>query len=75
MLVVYTLCDCLIVLKGIHVFMPLYLLFHRDTGAPPKGFGAVLPRHHADHNKVHLETTHRADYKVPHPYTATTVSR
>ncbi|XP_002733410.1 cilia- and flagella-associated protein 95-like, partial [Saccoglossus kowalevskii] len=31
--------------------------------------GAVLPEHHPDHDKRHLETTHRVDYKPPFPYT------
>lgn len=31
--------------------------------------GAVLPEHHPDHDKLHLETTQRADYKPPFPYT------
>ncbi|XP_071964729.1 cilia- and flagella-associated protein 95-like [Antedon mediterranea] len=41
----------------------------RDTGCPKTGFGSVLPRHHAGHDKRHLETTNRADYKPPFPYT------
>ena len=39
-----------------------------------KGYGAVLPEHHPDHNKAHLETTHRSDYKPPFPYTPAEVS-
>ncbi|XP_066274683.1 cilia- and flagella-associated protein 95-like [Branchiostoma lanceolatum] len=46
-----------------------HLNLERDTGAPTTGFGAVLPRHHSDYGKRHLETTHRADYKAPYPYT------
>ncbi|XP_063968096.1 cilia- and flagella-associated protein 95-like [Lytechinus pictus] len=42
----------------------------RDTGKPKTGFGAVLPRHNPEHDKRHLETTNRADYKPPYPYTA-----
>ncbi|XP_072045951.1 cilia- and flagella-associated protein 95-like [Amphiura filiformis] len=41
----------------------------RDTGHPKRGFGAVLPRHHPEHDKQHMETTNRADYKPPFPYT------
>ncbi|XP_038057809.1 protein C9orf135-like [Patiria miniata] len=41
----------------------------RDTGHPKTGYGAVLPRHHPQHDKRHLETTNRADYKPPFPYT------
>ena len=37
--------------------------------APSSGFGAVLPRHNPEHDKLHLETTHRADYTPPYPYT------
>ncbi|XP_033103635.1 protein C9orf135-like [Anneissia japonica] len=46
----------------------------RDTGCPQRGFGSVLPRHHADHDKRHLETTNRADYKPPFPYSPAPVS-
>ncbi|XP_074643707.1 cilia- and flagella-associated protein 95-like [Tubulanus polymorphus] len=41
----------------------------RDTGAPKNGYGSVLPCHNPDHDKQHLETTHRADYIPPYPYT------
>lgn len=41
----------------------------RETGSPKKGYGAVLPRHHPEHNKCHFETTHGSDYKPPFPYT------
>lgn len=41
----------------------------RDTGAPDCGYGAVLPRHHPDHNKAHFETTHLADYRPPFGFT------
>nr|XP_002130464.1 protein C9orf135-like [Ciona intestinalis] len=37
--------------------------------APNSGFGSVLPRHHPDHDKLHLETTHRADFTAPYPFT------
>ncbi|CAK8672261.1 unnamed protein product [Clavelina lepadiformis] len=37
--------------------------------APARGFGAVLPRHHPDHDKLHLETTQRADFTAPYPFT------
>ncbi|XP_033737481.1 protein C9orf135-like [Pecten maximus] len=39
----------------------------RDVGYPKRGYGSVLPRHNPDYNKHHLETTHRADYKLPNP--------
>ncbi|CAH1774853.1 unnamed protein product [Owenia fusiformis] len=41
----------------------------RETGAPDTGFGSILPRHHAEHNKRHLQTTNKADFKPPFPYT------
>lgn len=41
----------------------------RYTGHPRTGFGAVLPQHNPEHDKYHLETTNRADYKPPFPYT------
>ncbi|XP_070555395.1 cilia- and flagella-associated protein 95-like [Ptychodera flava] len=43
----------------------------RDTGLPKSGYSAVLPRHYPEHDKQHLETTHRVDYKPPYPYTPT----
>ncbi|KAL5020941.1 hypothetical protein ScPMuIL_000096 [Solemya velum] len=39
----------------------------RDVGAPKRGYGSVLPRHHPDYNKHHLETTHIADFTPPNP--------
>ncbi|XP_013398605.1 protein C9orf135 [Lingula anatina] len=41
----------------------------RDTGHPQRGFGSVLPRHHPEYNKHHLETTYGADYFPPYTYT------
>lgn len=41
----------------------------RETGTPQKGYGAVLPMHGTEHNKYHLDTTHKSDYKSPYPYT------
>ena len=41
----------------------------RETGTPQSGYGAVLPRHHPDHNKCHFETTNKSDYKPPVPFT------
>ncbi|XP_077991181.1 cilia- and flagella-associated protein 95-like [Glandiceps talaboti] len=41
----------------------------RDTGLPKSGYSAVLPRHYPEHDKRHLETTNRVDYKPPYPYT------
>ena len=52
----------------------LLFFFHRDTGKPKTGFGAVLPRHNPEHDKRHLETTNRADFKPPYPYTPVPVS-
>ncbi|XP_046584545.1 LOW QUALITY PROTEIN: protein C9orf135-like [Haliotis rubra] len=40
----------------------------RDTGAPKEGFGSVLPLHDPDHNKMYMETTHKADFGAPYPY-------
>ena len=40
-------------------------LCFRETGAPKRGFGSVLPRHHPDYNKHYLESTHRSDYTPP----------
>lgn len=37
----------------------------RETGAPKRGFGSVLPRHHPDYNKHYLESTHRSDFTPP----------
>lgn len=37
----------------------------REIGAPSRGFGSVLPRHHKDYNKHYLESTHRSDYTPP----------
>ena len=48
---------------------------YRDTGHPKRGFGAVLPRHHPEHDKQHMETTNRADYKPPYPYVPVPVSK
>lgn len=42
--------------------------FKRDTGAPERGFGSVLPQHPPDHNKWYLDTTYEVDYKAPYPY-------
>nr|CAB3227249.1 uncharacterized protein C9orf135-like [Phallusia mammillata] len=39
------------------------------SSAPSRGFGSVLPRHHPDHDKLHLETTHKADFTAPYPFT------
>lgn len=52
---------------NIHTFAHANL--DRDTGKPQRGCGAVLPRHHPEYNKHHLETTHGADYVPPYPYT------
>ncbi|XP_044128790.1 protein C9orf135 homolog [Bufo gargarizans] len=41
----------------------------RPTGLPDSGFGAVLPHHSKDHNKMHLDTTYGVDYKTPFKYT------
>lgn len=41
----------------------------RDTGSPEKGYGAVLPGHHPEWNKVRFDTTHRVDYGAPFPFT------
>ncbi|XP_072170244.1 cilia- and flagella-associated protein 95-like [Diadema setosum] len=46
-----------------------HINLERDTGKPKTGFGSVLPRHNPEHDKRHLETTNRADYKPPYPYT------
>lgn len=43
---------------------------NRDTGAPEKGYEAILPGHHPEHNKRRLETTHEADYTPPYPIIA-----
>ncbi|XP_031571011.1 protein C9orf135-like [Actinia tenebrosa] len=40
----------------------------RDTGAPDRGFGSVLPRHNAEHGKRYLDTTYVVDYVAPYPY-------
>ncbi|KAK6179095.1 hypothetical protein SNE40_011530 [Patella caerulea] len=40
----------------------------RELGSPQSGYGSVLPRHHPDHNRYYLESTHAADYKPPYPY-------
>lgn len=42
---------------------------NRDTGTPDSGYWAVLPKHNPEHNKYHLDTTHKADFKAPYPYT------
>ncbi|KAJ7385750.1 hypothetical protein OS493_013783 [Desmophyllum pertusum] len=42
--------------------------FQRDTGAPERGFGSVLPRHPPDHGKRYLDTTYGVDYDSPYPY-------
>lgn len=42
--------------------------FKRDTGAPDRGFGSVLPRHPQNHGKRYLDTTYRVDYDSPYPY-------
>ncbi|XP_048763257.1 cilia- and flagella-associated protein 95-like [Ostrea edulis] len=39
----------------------------RDLGTPQRGFGSVLPRHNPEYNKMHLETTNKADYQPPDP--------
>ncbi|KAM4051145.1 cilia- and flagella-associated protein 95 [Anomaloglossus baeobatrachus] len=41
----------------------------RHTGLPDSGFGAVLPHHNKDHNKMHLITTYGIDYMAPFHYT------
>ncbi|XP_069820366.1 cilia- and flagella-associated protein 95 isoform X1 [Dendropsophus ebraccatus] len=41
----------------------------RQTGLPDSGFGAVLPHHSKDHNKMHLDTTYGVDYMTPLQYT------
>ncbi|EDO38748.1 predicted protein [Nematostella vectensis] len=42
--------------------------FNRDTGAPDRGFGSVLPRHPPNHDKRYLDTTYKVDYTSPHHY-------
>lgn len=42
--------------------------YKRDTGAPERGFGSVLPQHPPDHGKRYLDTTYRVDYESPYPY-------
>lgn len=41
----------------------------RDTGKPTSGHEAILPGHHPDHNKRHMETTYVASYGPPYPFT------
>ncbi|XP_038625858.1 protein C9orf135 homolog isoform X3 [Tachyglossus aculeatus] len=43
-------------------------VIERETGMPGTGFGAVLPRHPANHWKTASETTYRADYVPPYDY-------
>lgn len=38
---------------------------NRETGKPERGYGSVLPRHKLQHDKRHLDTTHRIDYQYP----------
>ncbi|XP_039273847.1 cilia- and flagella-associated protein 95-like [Styela clava] len=45
-----------------------HAIIDRELDAPSRGFGAVLPRHHPDYDKLHLETTHKADFTPPYPY-------
>jgi hypothetical protein len=40
---------------------------NRETGAPERGFGSVVPRHHPDHGKMRLDTTNKVDFKSPWP--------
>ncbi|KAM3940871.1 cilia- and flagella-associated protein 95 [Leptodactylus fuscus] len=40
----------------------------RQNGLPKSGFGAVLPMHSKDHNKMHLDTTYGVDYVAPFQY-------
>jgi len=40
----------------------------RNTGLPEQGFGSVLPRHPANHNKRYFNTTYGIDYKDIYPY-------
>ena len=42
---------------------------NRDTGKPERGYGSVLPRHKLQHDKRHLNTTHRADYQYHFDWT------
>ncbi|XP_056379036.1 cilia- and flagella-associated protein 95 isoform X4 [Hyla sarda] len=42
----------------------------RETGLPDSGFGAVLPHHSKDYNKMHLDTTYGVDYMAPLQYTS-----
>jgi hypothetical protein len=56
--------------------MTLLILHFRDLGTPQRGFGSVLPRHNPEYNKMHLETTHKADYQPPDPeYSPVPVSK
>jgi hypothetical protein len=43
----------------------------RDTEAPKRGYGSVLPRHRDDHLARDLNTTHKMDYKYPFQWTPT----
>ncbi|XP_056379037.1 cilia- and flagella-associated protein 95 isoform X5 [Hyla sarda] len=45
----------------------------RETGLPDSGFGAVLPHHSKDYNKMHLDTTYGVDYMAPLQYTSSLV--
>ena len=42
---------------------------NRDTGKPERGYGSVLPRHQLQHDKRHLNTTHKVDYQYPFEWT------
>ncbi|KAG8595738.1 hypothetical protein GDO81_001608 [Engystomops pustulosus] len=45
----------------------------RQTGLPDNGFGAVLPHHSKDHNKMDLNTTYGIDYMAPFQYTTSPI--